>query len=73
MFGGQGDIEKFNDLWKYSIHFNTWDQVIVETNVPIPRSGHSMSVYKHFIVIFGGIHEVTKELDDLYSFNTKAN
>jgi hypothetical protein len=25
MFGGQGDIEKFNDMWKYNIHFNTWD------------------------------------------------
>jgi len=25
VFGGQGDVEKLNDLWKYNIHFGTWD------------------------------------------------
>jgi hypothetical protein len=31
-----------------------------------------MAVYKHYLVIFGGIFEVTKELDDAYAFNTKS-
>jgi hypothetical protein len=38
---------------------------------PLTRSGHSASIYKEFMVIFGGIHEVTKELDDLYIFDFK--
>jgi len=29
-----------------------------------------MSVYKHFLIIHGGIYEITKELDDTYLFNT---
>lgn len=74
MFGGQGDTEKFNDLWRYSIHFNTWDQVQVDDeSSPLQWSGHSMTTYKHYLIIFGGIHEVTKELDDAYAFNTKTN
>jgi len=37
-----------------------------------PRSGHSCNVYKDYMIIFAGIHEVTKELDDMaaYCFST---
>ena len=31
-----------------------------------------MAVYKHYLIIFGGIFEVTKELDDCFAFNTKT-
>ena len=37
-----------------------------QTNrVPMPRSGHSAVLYDGYICIFGGIFEVTKELNDL--------
>jgi hypothetical protein len=37
------------------------------------RSGHSASLYKDMMLIFGGIFEVTRELDDmhLYDFRNK--
>lgn len=75
VFGGQGDYEKLNDLWKYNIHFGTWDQVVFSESdiVPLERSGHSMTVYKDYILIFGGIQEVTKELNDLYVFDLSSN
>jgi hypothetical protein len=31
-----------------------------------------MAVYKHYLVIFGGMLEVTKELEDCWIFNTKT-
>ena len=36
---------------------------------PCPRSGHSACLYKDMMLIFGGMHEVTKELDDMYLFD----
>ena len=32
-----------------------------------------MTVYKHMFLLFGGIQEVTKELDDLYIFDTNTS
>ena len=33
------------------------------------RSGHSAIIYKNFMVIFGGIHELTQELNDMHTFD----
>jgi hypothetical protein len=36
------------------------------TNLPQERSGHSMEVFEgQYLLIFGGIYEITKELNDL--------
>jgi hypothetical protein len=36
----------------------------------LPRSGHSAFCFKEqFICIHGGIHDVTKEMDDVCLFN----
>ncbi len=39
---------------------------------PTIRSGHSACLYRDYMVIFGGIHEVTKELNDLCLFDLKS-
>ncbi len=31
-----------------------------------------MALHKHYLVIFGGIFEITKEMDDCWVFNTKS-
>lgn len=36
---------------------------------PKARSGHTMTNYKDKLILFGGIHSVTWELDDLWCFN----
>jgi hypothetical protein len=43
-------------------------------SLPIARSGHTSDVYNGHLVLFGGIKEVTKELNDLsvFSFDKKA-
>jgi len=36
---------------------------------PSARSGHTMNVFKDKMFIFGGIFELTKELNDLISYD----
>lgn len=36
---------------------------------PCERSGHSANVFKDKMLIFGGILELTKELNDLVSYD----
>jgi hypothetical protein len=35
----------------------------------MPRSGHSACLYKDMMLVFGGMFEVTKELDDMHLFD----
>jgi len=37
------------------------------------RSGHSVGVHNEHMIIFGGIFEVTKELNDVHIFNMKTS
>jgi len=38
--------------------------------VPQARSGHSCDVFEgQYLIIFGGIYEITKELNDLHMFD----
>jgi Rab9 effector protein with kelch motifs len=70
IFGGRDeDNEKLNDLWLLNLQTYIWTHVIDAIDMPIPRSGHSACIYKDSMVIFGGIFEVTKELNDLLLFD----
>lgn len=72
IFGGKNDdAEKLNDLWVYNLAEKRWVEIEAEGEIPFERSGHSSDVCKDYLVIFGGIWDVTKELNDLhlYSFN----
>lgn len=77
VFGGHADeeeIDKLNDVWRYNVPSNTWEEVkgIDEDSKPQARSGHALGVYNHYLIIHGGIFEITKELDDTYLFNTQT-
>ena len=42
--------------------------------MPIARSGHSACLYgEYYMVIFAGILEVTKELDDMMVFDMRSS
>ena len=76
VFGGKDDEnEKLNDLWKFDINLRKWTQLIQEPGDPVPmnRSGHSAVAYKNYICIFGGIFEVTKELNDFHMYDVEKN
>jgi len=72
VFGGQeNDNKKLNDLWCFDLQSGSWSQVDQSgaDYKPTPRSGHSTIVYGDKMYIFGGILELTKELNDLVVFN----
>lgn len=37
--------------------------------MPETRSGHTAIIYENILIIFGGIYEVTKELNDVCAFS----
>ncbi len=45
---------------------------IDEEQRPVKRKGHSMALYKNYLIIFGGICEITKEMNDCWAFNTSS-
>jgi hypothetical protein len=77
IFGGKDENNtNLNELWKYDILKQEWTELTFIGNhddpswcIPVGRSGHSCSVYGQYMVIFGGCHDITKELKDLYLFD----
>jgi N-acetylneuraminic acid mutarotase len=62
---------RLNDTWIYSITQNTWAHLKTTGFFP-SRNGHSsIMLHDTHMVVFGGISEVTRELDDLYCLDTK--
>ena len=70
VFGGKSDYDsRLNDLWKYEFAFCKWTEIKVDW-APSPRSGHSASIFhKDYMILFGGIEEITKECNDIYYFH----
>ena len=74
VFGGKDeDNEKLKDFWEFDFNTNTWAQIDCENNTVVARSGHSACIFEDHMVIFAGIHEVTKELDDMAAYSFKDN
>jgi N-acetylneuraminic acid mutarotase len=75
VFGGKDcDSNKLNDIWSFNLKGGFWSKLSPVGNVnPCVRSGHSSCMYEGYLVIFGGILEVTKELNDLYAYSIQQN
>ena len=72
VFGGQDDDNnKLGDLWCYDMSKCGWSQIKCNEGDywPCPRSGHSAVVWNSKMYIFGGIYELTKELNDLVCYD----
>ena len=69
------DNTKFCELWELDLQTETWKEIIVPEGTPLPgpRSGHSASIFKNKMYIFGGILEVTKELNEMLIYNFDSN
>lgn len=71
IFGGTcNNNNKLNDVW----HFNSssWEELIPVNpeDIPMGRSGHQSVLYRNrYLVVFGGMQEVTNELNDLHFFD----
>jgi len=71
VFGGKsGNSTKLNDLWAFNMSKHIWSEVIcTDETIPEPRSGHTACLYDGTMLVFGGIVEVTKELNDVCAFS----
>jgi hypothetical protein len=75
VYGGSSeDSEKLNDVWLFDFASKSWsmlrDNLESESETePSGRSGHSIIHFKGHIVLFGGIFEITNELNDIFIFN----
>jgi N-acetylneuraminic acid mutarotase len=65
-------------MWDFNMQTRTWSEINLadrrsdghrENFVPQPRSGHSAVVHGQKMYIFGGIFELTKELNDMVIFD----
>jgi hypothetical protein len=74
IFGGKDDEnQKLNDIWKFNLTNCEWKEINVPEpdEAPLPRSGHASQIYNDFMIVYGGIYEVTKELNDMHVFDIK--
>jgi hypothetical protein len=70
IFGGQDDDNnKLSDLWEFDLATEQWREIEVAGTVPSARSGHSANIYKGKMYIFGGILELTKELNEMLCYD----
>jgi hypothetical protein len=77
IYGGHDDDNnKLNDIWELDLQTElfTCIELSEKSETPAPRSGHTCTIYNGKMYIFGGILELTKELNQLlvYDFATKS-
>lgn len=61
-----------NDLWKFNLTDFKWVRLSDEGELPAIRNGHSMNYHEGNLYVFGGIHDITWELDDLHIYNLNS-
>lgn len=74
IFGGTSEEgEKLCDLWRLDLRTYAWEELKPTGDVPSGRSGHSAVVYSDVMIIFGGMKDITKETNDMYSYSFEKN
>ena len=72
IFGGQDDDNcKLSDLWELDLATEVYCQIELPADSfkPQGRSGHSANIWNNQMFIFGGILELTKELNEMVCFD----
>lgn len=71
IFGGKDDENnKLNDTWKFNFTTKEWAYVECVDD-PAPRSGHAACIFKDYMIVYGGIYDICKELNDMHIFDMK--
>ncbi|KKF95095.1 Kelch repeat-containing protein 3 [Ceratocystis platani] len=80
LFGGefsspkQGTFHHYSDFWRLEPAAREWTKIECKGKTPPARSGHRMTYWKHYIVLFGGFQDTssqTKYLADIWLFDTQ--
>ena len=53
---------------RFCFREQTWTR-IDSFDAPLPRSGHSACIFNSLMLVFGGIHDITLELNDMHIFD----
>ncbi|KAH9496424.1 Multiple epidermal growth factor-like domains protein 8, partial [Bulinus truncatus] len=77
MFGGFNLNRVLDELWRYCMSENVWEnltRLLKKTggDWPSPRSGHAMDVYGDGFYIFGGLLNNGSHSDELWFFNISS-
>ncbi|KAL8150938.1 hypothetical protein V2J09_020746 [Rumex salicifolius] len=74
-FGGEfvPRVPVDNKLYVFNLEDQTWSVTDGTGDVPPPRVGVTMEAVKDVIYVFGGRDVEHKELNELYSFDTRTN
>ena len=84
LFGGefsspkQGTFYHYNDFWHLDASSREWTRVETKSKgkQPPARSGHRMTYFKNYIILFGGFQDTsqqTKYLQDVWIYDCKDN
>ncbi|KAJ9299860.1 hypothetical protein DTO271G3_2744 [Paecilomyces variotii] len=80
LFGGefsspkQGTFYHYNDFWNLDPATREWTRIETKGKGPPARSGHRMTYFKNYIILFGGFQDTsqqTKYLQDLWLYDTQ--
>jgi N-acetylneuraminic acid mutarotase len=80
LFGGefsspkQGTFHHYSDFWRLEPQTREWTRIECKGKTPPARSGHRMTFWKQYIILFGGFQDTsnqTKYLADLWIFDTQ--
>ncbi|KAH9429075.1 hypothetical protein MCOR02_012577 [Pyricularia oryzae] len=80
LFGGefsspkQGTFYHYNDFWRLDAQSKEWEKVEAKGKTPPARSGHRMTYFKQYIILFGGFQDTanqTRYLADLWLYDTQ--
>jgi hypothetical protein len=81
LFGGefsspkQGTFYHYNDFWRLEPSTREWTKLSEGRKGPPARSGHRMTYFKKYILLYGGFQDTssqTKYLNDLWIYDTEA-
>lgn len=70
--GHDNENEKIGDLWKFDLNARTWTAIEQKGDVPAGRTGHTLINYRGYLIMYGGILEVTKETEDIYALHLES-
>ena len=79
LFGGefsspkQGTFYHYNDFWQLDPASREWSKLDFKGKSPPARSGHRMTYFKQYIILFGGFQDTanqTRYLADLWIYDT---
>ena len=81
---GSGEYFHYRDIWKYDTVQQQWCEMkpsvslaTGKASAPSSRSGMSMTIWKHFMVLFGGFYETATQapprfFNDVYVLNLQT-